>query len=156
MNTYDSPGCYHDAIRYCSDTTGLSQMIELQLNSLSETRLLRKNGTSKLIYPIYSIFVELMEKRWWCSEKQTIKGNINVLKVRDSPIDYNPIISIFPIDTTFTKIGVLIRRPLEDFNLKIESAGNYQDSLKGGWYQSVKKIKIDNQYFAMMDCSCSK
>lgn len=153
--TKSSPGCYHSALKYLSELTGISKRKELILKDLSETRKIHNNkGKSKLIYPARDIFVEYKGERLWMPKMIDLKGGKRIYIFIKSPSDYSTEIEL-PKDTKFDKVGVVINRQLEEFKQEIKNEGMYKDSLGGGWYQDVCLFSVNGNYFAYMDCSCS-
>lgn len=139
MRTYtkQSPGCYHSMIDYLSHITGKSKFIEIDYTNLSDVDRLTHNvhfvlngedlGQLKYIFR---------------------KGAIKVLtRVDDDSVD-------IPLNTRFDRIYKVIYRPIEDYGISLVKCGKYKDSLGGGWYSNVDIYTINDQYFAMMDCTC--
>jgi hypothetical protein len=49
---------------------------------------------------------------------------------------------------------VNVPRTWSEFGVEVNSAGNYRDSLGGGWYNSCELVEVDGKYFAYMECAC--
>lgn len=134
MRQYEksNPGCYHRLIEYLEKKTGISANKEIVAKSVWKTS--PHTGKKKLVYRAYDITVVDKEGNRYPfmeDEKRFDKRGIEA--------DY---------------FAVMITRPLDEFGVKINNAGNYRDSLGGGWYSNCSLYEVDGKYFAYMECSC--
>lgn len=141
-----NPGCYHDALEYVSKITGIPIYKEITFKSVKEMTHINKKGKRELKYKRSNVWVEKGGKRYWSPFKRNIKGGGQVITTKENVE--------FPIGTNWDKVGVIMRRNLEEFGVEIKSAGTYNDSLGGGWSCTVPKIRINDKYFAYMECTC--
>jgi hypothetical protein len=135
--TKNNPGCYHSALYYCSEQTGISRTKEVKVKNMAG---LRNKSGKQLAYKSDRIFV--IDK----------EGN---------RFSYMQSGAYLGCAKRFDQCGIIadhfmvaIDRPLSEFGLEIKDAGNYNDSLGGGWSQNVSMISINGNYFAYMDCAC--
>lgn len=142
MGTKSNPSCYHGAIAYLSNLTGQSKTKEIAIEKAEYLRSRphpnrhnKNNFKTKLLYKADSIVI------------QTECGKS---------------ISYFPEpNKRFDAYGyvfkcaiVTVNKNVEDFGIKIESCGYYTDCLGGGWTQKVPLFKINDFYFASLECKC--
>lgn len=151
----ENPGCWHDLLNYCSELTGLSTRIEKTLQSFDQTRKKLPRGRSKLMYSSYDIFAETQGVRFYQPLTKQIKGGEKIMYFGVLPEGYSGS-NEFPLDFKFDRIGVIVRRPVEDYKkagVVIHAAGNYKD-WEGDGYFNVSRYRINNQYFADLSCNC--
>lgn len=145
-NSRHNPGCYHGAIKYLSELSGIPVKKELVFNSVADLCTKDKKGKTVLKYRRRDVWVEKDGKRYWMPNKKQFKGGTYQIEILDG--------TLFPDGTKWDKVGVEINRQQNEFGIEIKPAGKYQDSLGGGWSQQVKMYEINGKYFADMDCSC--
>lgn len=131
--------CYHGMLKYLAEleNTTLTKFIELK--AIPEN--FKKTPYKRSMTKVYKNGIE-----YGCPTKQHIKGGLLMY--------ITPEKQAFPLDTVWDKIVVEVYKGIKDFKTEIKSAGNYNDSLGGGWSQNVSMYKINDRYFAMMDCAC--
>lgn len=129
--TKENPGCYHSMLKYLSEKTGIPATYEVNVKP--------DNFHSDVFYVLRGTTYRL--------HKLMKKGGIPYLF---DQFTHQP---LFPLDTKFDRKYVVKNRKPEDFNYPIWKCGTYKDSLGGGWYSKVPLYKVDDQYFAMMECS---
>jgi hypothetical protein len=134
MRSYEksNPGCYHRLIEYLAQKTGISANKEIVTKSVWKTS--QHTGKKKLVYRACDITVVDKE------------GNRHLFMENEKPFDKRGIEADYFI--------VSITRPVDEFGVKINNAGNYRDSLGGGWYSNCNMYEVDGKYFAYMECSC--
>lgn len=134
MRTYEksNPGCYHRLIEYLAQKTGISANKEIVTKSVWKTS--QHTGKKKLVYRACDITV--VDKD---GQRHPFMENEKRFDKRGIEADY---------------FAVMISRPLDEFGVKINNAGNYLDSLGGGWHSNCNLYEVDGKYFAMMECSC--
>jgi hypothetical protein len=130
MSTYDSPGCYHDALNALARISGISKTKEIRINDLSGLR-----RGKRLAYRSYDIQVIGKDGKSYAYMQEGGK------RFDQAGIEADHFL-------------VTVNRKMEEFGVKIEPAGQYNDSLGGGWYCKVPRYLIDGQYFADMECTC--
>ena len=133
--TKQNPGCYHSAVRYASELTGIPAEKELEFNIIDDLYDKRNVGKRRLLYKSYNIYgVDSNGNRFpfWENHKR---------------FDQNGL--------TAEKFIAKTSRRLSEFNVPIQSEGSYKDSLGGGWYSMVELFSINGKFFAHMECSCS-
>lgn len=131
--TKEDPGCYHRMLEYLSNKTGIPVTYELNVGA--------DNFHSDVIYELRGTKYKL--------KKLMIKGGTPYLW------DQQTNTPLFPLTTKFDRKYVVKRRKPEDFNYPIWKCGTYRDSHTGGSYSKVPMYKVDDQYFAMMECAHS-
>lgn len=131
--------CYHGMIKYLAEleNTTTSKIVELK----EFPKSIKKGGKRYLSIVLVKNGIE-----YNYIETKTIKGGVRVRLCSDN--------NAFPIETIFDKIIATENKTIEDFKTEIKSAGNYNDSLGGGWSCSVPMYKVKDRYFAMMECAC--
>jgi hypothetical protein len=134
MRTYEksNPGCYHRLIEYLSEKTGISVTKEIVCKTVWKKS--PHTGKNKLVYRAYDITV--VDKD---GQRHPFMENEKRFDKRGIEADY---------------FIVSITRPVDEFGVKINNAGNYRDSLGGGWHSNCNLYEVDGKYFAMMECSC--
>lgn len=134
MGTKSSPSCYHGALEYASQITGISARKELSFFKHEYIRTKpNSKGKTKLKYYSHDIRVE------------TVCGKI---------------VSYFPSPNTrfdalyeAKRFIVTVNRPLDEFGLEWRNAGQYKDSLGGGWHSMVSLYNHHDFYYADMECA---
>lgn len=129
--TKENPGCYHSMLEYLSKKTGIPATYQLNVKP--------DNFHSDVFYVLGLTTYRL--------KKLMIKGGTPYL------CDYDTSQPLFPLTTKFDRKYVVKNRKPEDFNYPIWKCGTYRDSHTGGSYSKVPLYKIDDQYFAMMECA---
>lgn len=131
-------GCYHSMIQYLAELDNTSPYKELIFQTREEAGLSYLN-------------------HYWLNGEdlgaltQTHrKGGILVLT------DQMTKSKDLPYNTQFDKITRQIYKSPEEFNTPITKAGQYNDSLGGGWSSKVQRYKVKDKYFAAMECTCSR
>lgn len=136
--TFDNPGCYHDAIKYCEEKTGISRNKEVFFDNID--KLYNKphphsaKPKRKLKFKSHDIYVIDESGKTW----QFFENN--------KRFDVSGIIA--------KRFRVNVIRPLPEFGVEIKYVKDYQDSLGGGWSTMVSRFQIDDKYFANMECTC--
>lgn len=133
MYTRSNPGCYHSMLRYLSEKTGISLFKEIEKQQVWATS--RHTGKKKLLYNSCNIIV--VDKG----------GN------RHSYMKNQKRYDVRGIESSHFLVSVM--RDTVEFGLKINDAGNYRDSLGGGWYSNCNLYEVDGKYFATSECACS-
>jgi len=126
------PGCYHKLIEYLSQKTGISQFKEVIKKQVWKTS--PHTGKKKLIYMAANIVV--VDK----------KGNRHAFMKDQKRYDLRGIEA--------DHFAVSVMRDSDEFGVKVNHAGNYRDSLGGGWYSNCSLLEVDGKYFATMECAC--
>ncbi len=129
----NDPGCYHSMLRYLSEKTGISLFKEIIKQQVWVTS--RHTGKKKLVYIASNITVVDKE------------GNRHAFMKDQKRYDLRG------IEANYFAVSVL--RDSEEFGIKINDAGNYRDSLGGGWYSNCSLLEVDGKYFATMECACN-
>lgn len=130
--TKHSPGCYHQLLGYLSEKTGIS---------------LRKDIVTQQVYKI--------NKR---TGKKKLDYRAMDITVVDKDENRHPFIKdqkrydLFGIVAAYFIVNV--PRMIAEFGIEVNDAGNYRDSLGGGWYSNCPLFEIDGKYFASMECTC--
>lgn len=143
--TKNNPGCYHQLLEYLSKISGIPLKKEIVFNSVRDMVEKNKNGKTVLKYNRRDIWVEKNGNRYWMPIKKQRKGGLYEIEMQDG--------TTFPIGTEWDRVGVYITRQQKEFGIEIIPSGKYQDSLGGGWSQSVALYRINDKYFADMDCA---
>lgn len=137
--TRHSPGCYHSALRYLSELTGIPEYREVEVFNyrylFDNVRRFGKPNKLRLKYKSYDITVVDLE------------GNKHPYIDNTTRYDAKGIIPV--------KFIVRVRRTLEEYNVPIKAEGTYIDSLGGGWQQKVGMYSINGNFFADMNCAHS-
>lgn len=127
-----NPGCYHSLLKYLSEKTGISLKKEVIVKNVWKTS--PHTGKKKLEYRAMDITV--VDKD---GQKHPFMDN----QIR------------------FDKRGIVadhficnVPRLISEYGVDVRNAGNYRDSLGGGWYSNCALFEIDGMYFASMECSC--
>ncbi len=130
--TKADPGCYHSALKYLSELTGIEIYKEIRKNKLSELR--NKTG-KKLLYHADSI-------------KVVDANGKKVMYMQDHC-------------KRFDQCGIIadhfiieVLKDIKEFGIEIKPEGSYKDSLGDGWYDMVSLYSINGNYFANMECTC--
>lgn len=134
MGTKSSPSCYHGALDYASQITGLSVRKEILLYKHEHLRTKpNSKGKTKLKYYSYDIRVE------------TACGKT---------VSYFPMPNI-RFDSLYEakRFIVTVNRHIDEFGLDFVNVGKYKDSLGGGWHSMVNLYKHNNFYYADMECA---
>lgn len=136
-HTKEDPGCYHSALKYLEELTGLSAIKTLKLEEvqLKETKKLA-NGKIKNKLKYYSYNITVVDKQ----------GNnhpyiLNSMDYKQRKIDFDYFL-------------VKVLRPIAEFNIPIKEEGKYNECLGGGWTTKTRLYSINGNYFANIDCSC--
>jgi len=131
QHTESNPGCFHSALKYLSEITGVSQKKEIVIKTLSG---LRSKSGKKLLYRTNDIRVV------------DSAGNTFMYMQGQKRFDACGIIAAHFL--------VFVNRRLDEFGIEIKHHKDYKDSLGNGWYQMVSCFSINGRYFAYMDCTC--
>lgn len=129
--TQSNPGCYHSMLAYLSELSGISARKEIKKNKVIYSL---GSGKPKLQFKSWDIIVVDRE-----GNKHSYMENCKRYDERGIVVDH---------------FLVMVNRSLDEFGIEIEDAGSYKDCLGGGWHQMVQLFKVNDQYFATMDCSC--
>jgi Zn-finger domain-containing protein len=141
QTTPSNPGCYHTAIQYMSEVTGISATKEVVYKNLDDLMRIGKNGKRKLKYH---------------------SSVIQVITNGGSRVPYMQGIGRCRFDILGIKaVGFVVTRyrELREFKLPYHYVGTYKDSypeLDGGGYSKIDLFKIEGHdfYFAPdMDCA---
>ncbi len=150
MNKYtkSNPGCYHSMIKYLAELeeTDSRKLLEItpEVNSKTIGGIRSYNKT---------VHIDGKEIKGYV-KKEKITGGIDVISVYTNEPFKSPERIIFSIDTPYKEM-VTVWKSLKDFKTKPESAGQYKDDY--GAYQGycmVPMYRINDKYFAMMECTC--
>lgn len=133
MYTRSNPGCYHSMLRYLSEKTGISLFKEVVTKSVWVTS--KHTGKKKLMYNSSNIVVVDQNENRHAYMKDQKRYDLR------------------GIEASYFLVSVL--RPSEEFGVKINDAGNYRDSLGGGWYSNCNMYEVDGKIFATMECACA-
>lgn len=135
--TKSNPGCYHSMLNYLSQITGISRTKEVEIPNIAAVKKFN-----------YSTHFILNGSELGSLQPITKKGGVKVLTTK-------PMSTLeLPIDQVFDRIYIIEDRKPPEFGITPNKAGNYKDSLGGGWYSTVSLLEINGHYFAMMECSC--
>jgi hypothetical protein len=133
MHTKNNPGCYHSMLRYLSEKTGIRMFKEIERQTVWVTS--RHTGKKKLMYCSGNIVV--VDK----------DGNRHAYMKDQKRYDLRG------VEASYFLVSVM--RTPEEFGVKINDAGNYRDSLGGGWYSNCNLYEVDGKYFATSECACA-
>lgn len=129
-------GCYHSMLQYLAELDNTSPKKELVFKTYKEAGLDTRNN-------------------YWLDGKNLgaltqihRKGGILVLT------DQLTKTLSLPLDTKFDKVVKKVYKSVEEFNTPVVKAGEYKDSLGGGWSSKVQRYKVKDKYFAAMECTC--
>lgn len=131
--TRDNPGCYHSLLRYLSEKTGICLNKEIEVKNVWKTS--PHTGKKKLVYRAVDITV--VDK----------DGQRHPFMQDQKRFDLRGIIADHFICN--------VPRIISEYGIEVRGAGNYRDSLGGGWYCNCAMFEIDGKFFASMECSCS-
>lgn len=136
--TKSNPGCYHDAVSYLSELSGIVPYKEIEVSSLDKLyaapHKYAMKKRKKLKYKSYDIYpVDEKGQRY-----SFIENN--------KRFDERGIVAV--------KFMVNVSRSQQEFGIPIKPEGKYNDSLGGGWSQNVALYSINGKFFADMDCAC--
>jgi hypothetical protein len=136
--TKESPGCYHSMIRYLATKEQTEVYKLLRFNTKQELYASTKSKKKpfRLKYRSYDIRV--------------IDGNGDSHQFILGQLRYDHPTRNITLDHFIVKV----MKGMSDFTTVVKSAGSYTDSLGGGWTQKVSMYKVDDNYFADMDCAC--
>lgn len=129
----NDPGCYHRMLEYLVAKTGISLFKEIVTQRV--WKVSPHTGKKKLIYPASNIVVVDNE------------GNRHAYMQDKKRYDLRG------VEANHFIVSVL--RSSDEYGVTINNAGNYRDSLGGGWYSNCNLLEVDGQYFATMECACS-
>lgn len=136
-NTITNPGCYHSMIHYLSSISNISPYKEMNYYTIERAKPLTHN----VHFILNGEDLGQLRIRYR-------KGGIQVLTNASNSIDYD-------INTKFDRIYKTILRDKDEFGIQITKLSTkYKDSLGNGWYSYVDLYQVNDQYFAMMDCTC--
>jgi hypothetical protein len=129
----------------------VSEKTDISLKKQIKVQWVKKPG-KKLRFPAQNIIVVdkegkqhpyMIDSRWepWGESKLYVHGTIR-----------------------YDKAGIVadhflveVYRDVEEFNYPVVPAGKYKDSYTvsdGGGYCMVPKFRVDDKFFAMLDCKC--
>lgn len=137
LNTKENPGCYHSMMAYLSEVSGMPTTKTISFDR-SESLYKMPHPKSmkqkrKLLYKSYHITVIDWDGNPQPFMLNNIRWDERGVKAR--------------------RFDVEVDRDVDEFNVPIESAGKYKDSLGGGWYSIIPLYRIHNQFFApAMEC----
>jgi hypothetical protein len=136
--TKDNPGCYHSAIKYLAGIENTSAYKTLVFDSSDKLYRQTKSSNPKKKFKLnfYSHQIKVIDK-------DGVSHNYI-----ENHLRYN----FRGIEAARFEVEVL--KNFEDFKTPINKAGNYKDSLGGGWHSNCQLYEINGSYFAMMECSC--
>lgn len=126
------PGCYHRMLEYLSIKTGIDLFKDVVVKSVWKTS--PHTGKKKLIHPASNITVVDNE------------GGTHPYMLDQRRYDLRGIEA--------NHFVVSLVRSSDEFGITINHAGNYRDSLGGGWYSNCHLLEVDGRYFATMECAC--
>lgn len=132
--TKESPGCYHSMIKFLAELEGTEYIKTIVVKEHRD--LYTKTMRKKLLYPSSDIKV---------ISESGMQHSFIVDQIRYD----HPKRAIVP-----DHFEITMWKNLNDFRNKPVSAGNYKDSLGGGWYSTVPMYRFGNKYFAGMECTC--
>lgn len=137
-HTKDMPGCYHSLIRYLAtkEQTEVYKLLKFNTHHELYSKTKSKKKLFKLKYRSYDISV--------------IDKNGQSHHYMWQQIRYDHATRAIIPDHFLVKV----MKGMSDFTTIVKGAGSYTDSLGGGWTQKVSLFKVDEQYFADMDCAC--
>jgi hypothetical protein len=137
-HTKESPGCYHSMIKYLADKENTDQYKILRINTHQElyTKTASRKRPMKLICRSYDLKV---------IDKEGISHPFIIDQLRYDHVKRAIIPDHFLIK---------LMKDTTDFTTPVKAAGGYTDCLGGGWTQRVSMYKVDDHYFADMDCAC--
>lgn len=136
--TKENPSCFCSMLRYLAELDKTETTKVLTLKEMPISR--RKGGLryNKLICTKDGI-------QYVNPSKKQIKGGLWVYECDGVQI---------PLDTKFDLIEAIVNKTLSDYKIQPKSAGSYNDSLGGGWYSKCSLYKVNDRYFADMECAC--
>lgn len=137
-HTKESPGCWHSMIRYLAikEQTDVYKLLRFNTKQELYRPTKSKKKPFRILYKSYDISV--IDK----------DGQSHHYMLGQDRYDH-PKRNIIP-----DHFLVKVMKSMSDFTTVVKSAGSYTDSLGGGWSQKVSLYKIDEHYFADMDCAC--
>lgn len=134
----NNPGCYHAAIKYLAEIESTSPYKTLTFDKVESLYLTTKSKNPKkrkrLAYKSYKI------------KAIDAKGNEFPFYDNNLRFDARGVVAV--------RFEVEVLKRFEDFKAEVKNAGNYKDSLGGGWHSNCQLFEISGNYFAMMECSC--
>ncbi len=126
--TKEEPGCYHSMIKYLAEMENTTVYKTIIFKMLAD--LYEGNGKKpKLKYKSHKI-------------QAMVNGRLIPFVNQGHRV-------------IGSEYHVTIMKSLNDFTTKPISSGTYNDSLGGGWSSNVALYKINDNYFAMMECTCN-
>lgn len=143
--TITNPGCYHSLLSYLSQLSGLSttEVVKLDYNQVFRTN---KRGNRIGLFSSYNIDFVINGRSVGYLHKQIRKGNVPVLTNGKED---------FPYDVDIDHFLITRNRGIYSFGIDIIDHGkSYNDSIGNGWYSKCRLYQVNDQYFAMMDCTC--
>lgn len=147
MGTKSNPGCYHRMIEYLATLDNVSPYKEIDLDYISE---IKSRG-----YRSFNCHVVLNGIEYYYPQYVLEKGGIKKIELSRMVEKYRR--ETIRLDDTamkFDRIYMKIYKSWPDFTIIPQHVGMYKDSLGNGWYSSVHLYRVNEHYFANIDCSC--
>lgn len=126
------PGCYHGLLKYLADKTGIS--LNKDIVTKNVYKVSKHTGKKKLQYRAMDVTVVDKE-----GQRHPFMDNQKRYDLRGIIADH---------------FIVNVPRIISEFGIDVREAGNYRDSLGGGWYSNCALYEVDGKYFAAMECAC--
>lgn len=129
--TKDNPGCYHSLLNYLSGITSIERRKDIIIKNMNGLR-----QGKRLKYRSCDITVVATD------------GNkYSYMQADSKRFDSVGIVAEYFI--------VSVNKSIEEFGIKLNNAGGYQDSLGGGWYSKCHLVQHNGNYFVPdMECAC--
>lgn len=137
--TKENPSCFCSMLQYLAELDKTETTKSVELKEMPKSR--RKGGLHYIKLICIKDGVEYINP-----SKKQIKGGLWVYECEGG-------IQI-PTDVKFDSITAIVEKTLSDYKTQPKSAGSYNDSLGGGWYSKCSLYKVNDRYFANMDCAC--
>lgn len=132
--TKEDLGCYHSLIKYLATKENTDRYKILRF-ATQEELMDPKKKKNRLMY--YSYDINIIDK----------EGQVHPYILDNLRYDHSKR-AIIP-----DHILVKVLKSTSDFSTIVKGVGSYTDSLGGGWSQKVSMYRVDDKYFADMDCA---
>lgn len=133
-------GSLYDMRKYMSELSGISPYKEVVFENTQQSGFSYRNRfvlNGVEIGPLAKVFR---------------KGGIQVL-TNNEHVSGFAAVGDLPLDTKFDKIYRRVLRDIDEFGIKYTHAGDYKDCLGGGAYSMVPRFRVNDRFFAAMECS---
>lgn len=142
--TKESPGCIHQLLKALCDKKNIPYKYKVSYKTIEDASARNKS---------YNVHVIIDGKQYRYYRKRQIKGGVFVYELY---IGDTPTTMIASLNIVFDKIWAIKTRTPVEFTPELHNlhVGKYKDSLGGGWYSNVELYKLDDNYYANMECNC--